>query len=118
MTKQFAVFESLYNHKRTAINQTVFGGFYIERLDYDGLFMSGATSDINPTLLGLFQNPEFYKCVKSPESLYHVWHICLCLECEKKGGRFFNHSQSSFNEHLRFINPTDLFTFHTVQSDI
>ena len=64
--------------------------------------------------------------LKTPRSHYHVWHICVCPECcpesvggcytTRSGGKIWDHSQASFNEHLRFVDPDDLGTFPTVEA--
>ena len=64
--------------------------------------------------------------LKTPQSHYHIWHICTCPECcpevqgsiygERSGGKVWDHSQASFNEHLRFVDPDNLGTFPTVEA--
>lgn len=65
------------------------------------------------------------QCVKSPiGDLYHVWHICTCDKCshpaidalvpgKRLGGRVWNHSQGSFDSHLRFVDADKVLTFNT-----
>lgn len=63
--------------------------------------------------------------LKTPQSHYHVWHICVCPECcpeilggtygARSGGKIWDHSQASHDEHLRYVDPDDLGTFPTVE---
>ena len=60
--------------------------------------------------------------VKSPQSPYHVWHICMCDECTildqiwetVAGGRVWTHSQGDWDSHLRQAPNDRVFTFATV----
>lgn len=108
-----AIFQAA-NGQQIALKSTYDNGLYGEYLDYKGLFASGATFEITRNRLqfrmqSIIDKTE--KVIKSPGSLYHCWHVCFCNECARFGGRIYDHSQASFNEHLRSVNPDDLFTF-------
>jgi hypothetical protein len=48
---------------------------------------------------------------------YHIWHLCFCSKCQEYGGRIYDHSQGSWNDHLRTVFADDLFTFTTKESE-
>ena len=112
--RAIAIFYNPKVNKRTALMPNILGGMYREYLDYDGLFISGVTDDVNLINLGFYE----YHCKtgrwiveKSPPSQYHVWHICYCDKCAEVGGRVKDHSQGTWNDHLRYVPNHRLFTF-------
>lgn len=48
---------------------------------------------------------------KAPKGIYHCFHICICEECRKRGGRFFSHSQADWDSHLRYVETKYILTF-------
>ena len=62
------------------------------------------------------------RVIKSPQSPYHLWHICMCDSCTfldpiwetVAGGRIWTHSQGDWDSHLRQAPNDRVFTFQTV----
>lgn len=100
--------------KQQAVKSTILGGIYLEWLDYKGLFLSGATKDADNIALQITEDlckSGEAKVIKSPGNLYHVWHICKCPDCARVGGKVWDHSQASWNEHLKHVANELIFTF-------
>lgn len=126
-----AVFMVAYQHKdkvpdhhriagpRVTLKITTFGTLY-QVVNRAFSFTPGSL-----TVLKRLQQDGEIIWLKTPQSRYHVWHICVCPKCcpesmggcytSRSGGRIWDHSQASFNEHLRFVDPDDLGTFPTVE---
>lgn len=106
------------NGKQRAIKGTYNGGLYLEWLNYDGLFLAGATDGNDHWKMKWLQDEVATDEAKIVQSrfgnLYHCWHVCYCEECARWGGKAFDHSQASFNAHLKFTPSDKLFTFPTV----
>lgn len=51
----------------------------------------------------------------APCMIYHCWHLCMCPKCEGIGGRVFDHSQGTWNDHLRYVDNGRLFTYPKAQ---
>lgn len=105
-----AVYQSPYNGARTAYMPTINGGLYRRYLDYKGIFLWGTTSDSSKTVAP----DEKMEWIKTPQTPYHVWHICFCPKCTKSGGRIWSHSQADWDNHLRYVDNGDVFTYPTV----
>lgn len=60
--------------------------------------------------------------LKTPGGLYHCWHVCMCPQCTtgepSEGGRVHDHSQGTWNEHLKKVKPMDVFTFPTLEKKV
>lgn len=111
--KAVAIFE-FKSGKHRAFMPTSENGLYLEWLDYDGMYLSGATSHNSIDKMKFYDyciKNNLAKVIKSPHNLYHVWHVCMCEDCEKTGGRIFDHSQATFNEHFRTVPVDKIFTF-------
>jgi len=109
-TNAIAVFKQRRTGKHTAIMQTRFGMFEY-RLDYDGMFAWGATADLTDYIMRLIQDESMkgnIEWLKTPQTNYHVWHICYCEECN---GKVWTHSQEDWNSHLKRIDNDKIFTF-------
>jgi len=105
-----AIWQQKRTGKYTAIVQTRFGLFEY-RLDYDGMFAWGATADLPDYIMRMIADD--YKdgsvnFVKTPQTCYHVWHICYCDKCN---GRVWSHSQGDWDSHLRYVDNDKIFTF-------
>ena|SRR3990167_2044351 len=113
-----AVFQAKSNGHRKALRATIGGGLYGEYLDYDGLFAGGATFSFNRNRAKWWAEDVRdgdLTVIQSPQTLYHVWHICFCAECEPWGGRIWDHSQGTWDSHFRTkVEPSNVFTFPTV----
>jgi hypothetical protein len=103
-----ATFEHSPSGVRHHLKATILGGMYRQ---YDNSY----AGDNVPYHMRWDQddiNVGEMRVIKSPHgNLYHVWHVCMCAECEPIGGRTFDHSQASFNDHLRNTPNDLLFTF-------
>jgi len=105
-----------------SLKTTMLGTLYME-----GSQAFSFTPDTLRTLNRLQQRGEL-TWLRTPQSHYHVWHICVCPECcpahqgsprnsynPRSGGKVWDHSQASFNAHLRYVDPDDLGTFPTIE---
>jgi len=45
--------------------------------------------------------------VKAPNTFYAVWHLCFCSRCQ---GSPQDHSQGTWDEHLRYVDNDLVFT--------
>lgn len=97
-----AVFEHPHGGHRTVARHRN-GGLFV-------VFGVPLTTQLAKTYADSVQSGEL-KIVQSPTTPYHCWHICTCEQCVRVGGRFFDHSQESFNVHLRFVPNKCLHTF-------
>lgn len=104
-----AIFEDSKNNSRFFLIKNKKGKMYGYLLYNDFMEMV----DLNQTFLEYVQNAM--SVVKSPHSVYHMWHICLCSRCINYGGRIFSHSQGDWDSHLRFIDNNKVFDFHAVE---
>jgi len=50
--------------------------------------------------------------VKAPGALYHVWHLCFCEKCQ---GAPHDHSQGTWNDHLRRVDSSLVENFPAAQ---
>ena len=81
----------------------------------------GTEVNISRRELRKLEDRNRYICVEVclPHT-YHVWHFCTCENCSTKltgistriGGKIFDHSQGSWNSHLRFVPIDAIFTFN------
>jgi len=105
--------ETIVTKKTVTLRINIFGTLYLE---------GKHAFDLTPGGLRLLK--RVYRSgnlawLKTPQTHYHIWHICICPRCRAYnthvGGRVWDHSQASFNEHLRFVDPDNLGTFPTIE---
>jgi len=107
-----AIFENIEFGEKIFLVRNLLGNrlLYIYCITKDGNFRS----DLNKIYLRYMQNEM--KMTKMPNSIYHLWHICMCKDCKKLGGRIFSHSQGDWSSHLRFVKNKDIFDFRTLKT--
>jgi hypothetical protein len=111
-----AVYRNTRNGKRTAIMPCQYGGFWQYRLDYDGLFAWGATADLPDYIVKWLAEDTRSGLIvweKTPDTAYHVWHLCFCGKCK---GKVWTHSQGDWDSHLRYVANECVYTFPTAEA--
>jgi hypothetical protein len=88
------------------------GVLYILRPDHTGI-PAGATSSPDGFYYHFLEEDVTEGILvveEAPCSIYHCWHVCTCKECGQSG-RVWDHSQASWDDHLRYVDNEHVHTF-------
>ena len=119
--KAYAIYEVIKTGKTYGLNPTITGHFYRQGIN------NSYSSDITPlSVKMLYEDTKdgLIRWVKTPKTAYHCWHICTCDKCSphvigdifksRSSGKVWTHSQSDWDEHLKFVSNELVFTFPSI----
>jgi len=113
-----ATYEHIQGHMQVDLVYNCFGTLYRQFRPTCRIGFCQSMYNSHWRLLEAQTNNKEIWWLKTPGSLYHCWHVCMCPACTtntpSQGGRAYEHSQASWNEHLKHVSPSDIFTFPTV----
>lgn len=126
MKAPVAIYKVKSTGQKRALRTAKDGRLFVER--FGGPMNPSTSKNFGPLQLLMLKDAQAngeIEWIKTPQTPYHVWHICTCQDCAphvnndptmiRSGGRIKTHHQSTFDEHLRYVENEDIGTFPTIE---